>query len=96
MKHLAIIIALTGLAACAQPPASIKPAKVTSSEPCENLPFARAELAKLTKEQREVVATDLMTSSLFLLPAASMAGASKADEISVVKGRIAAMEEQCK
>lgn len=94
MKYILIIPAIA-LAACAQPPSMIKPAVVQTNEACGNLPFLRAELADLYKAQREVVATDAMTSSLFLLPAASMAGASKADEIAVLKGRIAALEAKC-
>jgi len=94
MKHL-LIIPVIALAACAQPPSMVKPADVTTNESCDKLPALRDELAALSKEQREVVTTDAITSSLFLLPAASMAGASKAKEIASVKGRIAFLEVKC-
>lgn len=96
MKKITFVTAIAvALSACAAPPSLIKPAKVQTTESCSKMPQVREELRQLSLEQREVRFVDGFTTTFFMLPAASMAGASKKDEIAVVKGRLDVLEERC-
>jgi len=95
MKKILTLTTALALTACAQHPGAVRAAKVTGTESCKNLPVLREELVELYHEQNEVRVADAFTMTFFMVPGASMAGASKKSQIAAVKGRIDALERKC-
>lgn len=99
MKHLAAILALPLIAACAQSPGSIAPvsmgnayAGVSCQQAARDLAAERTSLAALEARQKSAATGDALGVFLIGVPVSSLSGGDVAGQLALSKGKVMALE----